>query len=505
MATKRSTKRGDTPVDADSLVQQSLKYAEDIAKLYEDERSKRQELEIANDKLRVEIAERKKTEAALRESEERFRTVFEAAQECMYIKNRALTYILVNPAMGNLFQVPAAELVEKTDEELYGSEAGLHLRETDLRVLGGESIEEEYTRSIKGVARTFLETRVPLHNADGEIVGLCGVARDITDRKRIEQAPPVTGLRYPSSAMQKTLEKALLAASRGSIVLLLGESGCGKDFLARFIHDHSDRSRGPFFTINAASVARELAESELFGYEPGAFTGARGRKRGLLELAEGGTLFLNEIGELSESLQAKLLTFLDTRTFTRVGGEKSISVNARLITATNKDLENEVAGGRFRRDLFYRINVLTIAIPPLRERSEDIPVLVEFLVSELQKEIRLNAPVDFEPRAMDALAAYDWPGNVRELRNVVERALILSGGGKITVAELGLGEAEQAWKFSAEFPEGRSLNDVTADLKRALVIEALRRTGGNRVAAAALLDISRNSLNHYIRALEIAE
>ncbi|MBM4329206.1 MAG: PAS domain S-box protein [Deltaproteobacteria bacterium] len=505
MAAKRTTKQNDTAVDADSLAQQSLKYAEDIARLYEDERTKRQELEIVNDKLRVEVAERRKTEAALRESEERFRAVFEAAQDCMYIKNRALSYILVNPAMENLFQMPASELIEKTDEELYGGEAGLHLREIDLRVLSGESIEEEYTRSVKGMARTFLETRVPLHTADGEIIGLCGVARDITDRKRIGQTPPVASLRYPSLAMRKTLEKALLAASRGSIVLLLGESGCGKDYLARFIHDHSDRARGPFFTINAASVSRELAESELFGYEPGAFTGARGRKRGLLELAEGGTLFLNEIGELSERLQAKLLTFLDTRTFTRVGGEKTVSVNARLITATNKDLESEVAEGRFRRDLFYRLNVLTIAIPPLRERREDIPVLVEYLVSELQKEIRLNAPVEMAPSAMDALMAYEWPGNVRELRNVVERALILSGGGKMTVAELGLSEPDQAWKFTAAFPEGRSLNDVTADLKRALVVEALHRTGGNRVAAAALLDISRNSLNHYIRALGIVE
>lgn len=305
--------------------------------------------------------------------------------------------------------------------------------------------------------------------------------------------------------MQLTLEKALLAASRGSIVLLLGESGSGKDYLARFIHDHSERSNGPFFTINAASVAPELAESELFGHESGAFTGARGRKRGQLELAEGGTLFLNEIGELSPNLQAKLLTFLDTRTFTRVGGEKSISVNARLITATNRDLEKDVSEGRFRRDLYYRLNVLTIKIPSLRDRPEDIPILVQHILEDLQREIRLSAPPELDPKALEALKGYDWPGNVRELRNVLERALILSGGGRITLSALGIGDTEKTWSFTTAFPEGRSLNEVTVELKRSLVVEALRRTGGNRVAAAALLDISRNSMNHYLRTLGIED
>jgi two-component system, NtrC family, response regulator AtoC len=164
-----------------------------------------------------------------------------------------------------------------------------------------------------------------------------------------------------------------------------------------------------------------------------------------------------------------------------------------------------VAEGKFRRDLYYRINVLSIRLPALRERREDIPVLVEELLADLQKEIPLTAPVQFEPGTMEALAAYHWPGNVRELRNVLERALILSGGDKISRTELGLGAGRQTWTFSTAFPEGRSLNEVTADLKRSLVLEALHRTGGNRGAAAALLDISRNSLNHYLRTLGIAD
>ena len=173
-------------------------------------------------------------------------------------------------------------------------------------------------------------------------------------------------------------------------VLLLGESGTGKDYLARFIHNHSSRAEGPFFAINCAAVSPELAESELFGHESGAFTGARGRKRGLLELAQQGTLLLNEIGELLPALQAKLLTFLDTRSFTRVGGEVNVSVDARLIAATNRDLEKEVSEGRFRNDLFYRLNVLSIRVPALRERIEDIPILAREIIALLVAEMDLS-------------------------------------------------------------------------------------------------------------------
>ena len=181
-----------------------------------------------------------------------------------------------------------------------------------------------------------------------------------------------------------------MAAKKNSTILLLGESGSGKDYIAKYIHEHSDRSGWPYFSINCAAIPSELAESELFGHEKGAFTGAVAQKRGLLELAEGGTLLLNEIGELSPLLQAKLLTFLDTRAFTRVGGVKEIIVNVRLLAATNRDLWKEVQEGRFRSDLFYRINVLTIKIPPLRERTEDIPVLVEEILSQLHLEYRIK-------------------------------------------------------------------------------------------------------------------
>lgn len=497
----------DTIKDLDEralLIKQSLKYAEDIAKVYEEEKEKRRDLEIANRQLLKEIEERRRAEEALRDSEQRFRTIFESATDCIFLKDRSLRYTHVNPAMESLFQRPRSNIVGRTDEELYGKEAARSLAAIDRRVFAGETIEGEHTRPVNGVLTTFLETKVPLMDQTGTVTGLCGIARNITDRKRIKPVAPAQISEYPSRAMRAAIERARLVASQDTIVLLLGESGSGKDYLANFIHAASDRANGPFFAINCASVAPEIAESELFGHEAGAFTGAHTRKRGLLELAEGGTIFLNEIGELALRLQAKLLTFLDTKSFTRVGGEKTISVNARLIAASNRDLEYDAVQGHFRQDLFYRLNVLSIRIPPLRERTEDIPVLVEQITAQLQKEIRLVSPPVFAREVMDALATYDWPGNVRELRNVLERALIISGGGRITPEVLGMGPARKEWAFEAHFPEGETLNSVTRELKRSMVTEALRRAAGSPTAAARLLGISRNSINHYISSLGIA-
>ncbi len=240
----------------------------------------------------------------------------------------------------------------------------------------------------------------------------------------------------------------------------------------------------------------------------GSFTGALARKRGLLELAEGGTLLLNEIGELSLPLQSKLLTFLDTRKFTRVGGEKEISVNARLIAATNRSLAQEVSAGRFRGDLFYRLNVFPITVPPLRERREDIPLIIGEVLQELQKDLQVPriSPIDNE--MMEALMGYNWPGNVRELRNVLERALMLSGHERITLRSLGISDSESTpveWSVMTTFPSNESLNDLVSDLKRTLINEALHRTGGNRQAAARLLGISRYSLKHYMKNLQIVD
>jgi two-component system, NtrC family, response regulator AtoC len=451
------------------------------------------------------VTRRKNAEDALRHNEERHRTIFESVQDLIFLTDTSLRITHVSPAVEKLVDKPASELLGMKAEEILDRDSSEYVRGLGARVLQGESIDLEHVIRINGVPITFHAFVVPLRDAEGKITGLCGVAQDITDRTKREFSSPRLADEYPSEAMRATLNKARLVAAGNSTVLLLGESGSGKDYVAKYIHDHSKRADGLYYSVNCASIVPELAESELFGHEKGSFTGAYTRKRGLLELAEGGTLLLNEIGELSLPLQAKLLTFLDTRHLTRVGGEKSIPVNARLIAATNKDLEKEAEDGRFRKDLLYRLDVMSIVIPPLRERIEDIPVLVREIMARLQADLQLHELPAIDASTMKRLQSYHWPGNVRELRNVLERGLILSDRGGIHLAGLP-GDANSAdWSFTTKFPADRSLNDVTYDLKRSLVVEALRRSRGRRQAAARLLGISRDSLKHYMKALGLKD
>jgi two-component system response regulator AtoC len=455
------------------------------------------------------ITSRKRAEQALRESEQRFRAIFEGAEDYIFLKDRSLRYTDVNPAVEKLFGLPKSKIIGQRNKDLFGKEGSKQAEQTDSRVLEGATIEGEQTRTIDGIPRIFLYTKSPLRDNSGEVVGILAISRDITERKKVEVHPEITQ-EYPSKAMRSTLKSAILAG-KGATVLLTGESGSGKDYLARYIHDHSDRASGPYFSVNCAAISEGLAESELFGHERGSFTGAVGRKRGLLELAEGGTLLLNEIGELSLQLQSKLLTFLDTRKFVRVGGEKEISVNARLIAATNRDLEKEVEGGTFRKDLFYRLNVFSIAAPPLRERREDIPILVREILSKLRSEMEIAGVPTIDASFMSAFKKYDWPGNVRELRNVLERALMFSRGGKLDLADLEFCNVdkelphEQESSFTVSFPSNKSLNEMTQDLKRFLINAALRQSRGKRQAAARLLKISRDSLKHYMKTLGYSE
>jgi PAS domain S-box-containing protein len=448
-------------------------------------------------------AAKEKAEMARRESERRFRAIFEGAQDYIFLQDRSLRFTLANPAVENLFGLPASKIAGMRHEDLFGEESAAPVGELNARVLQGETIEGEHTRTVNGVPMTFLETRSPLRDDAGEIVGIFTVSRDITERRRVEFSPLEPDDAYPSEAMRTTLTLARAAAQQDSTILLLGESGSGKDYLARHIHKISRRAGGPYFSVNCAAIAPQLAESELFGHEKGSFTGAQSRKRGLLELAEGGTLLLNEIGELSLLLQAKLLTFLDTKKFTRVGGEKEISVDARLIAATNRDLQKEVEAGRFRNDLFYRINVMSITVPPLRQRPEDLPILTREILSKLRAESRLAIPTSVDTAAIERLKNYDWPGNVRELRNVLERAAILSNGGAIELAGLKLhvdkGTPNQEWSFTTTFPFDGTLQDVADELTKSLLVEALRLSGGNKKKAAQTLGIARDSLYRFLK------
>ncbi len=315
---------------------------------------------------------------------------------------------------------------------------------------------------------------------------------------------------YPSTAMRKTLEVCTQVAAGQGNVLLTGESGVGKNYLAGLIHKMSNRGQGAFFDVNCASLSPSLIESELFGHEPGAFTGAKGRKRGLLELSHKGTLFLDEIGDMPLHLQAKLLSFLDTQTLRRVGGEKVIEVDSRVIVATNRNLKELVEKGAFREDLFYRLNVVSIRVPPLRERIEDVPVLVNEMCQKICSDMGLLKVPEISGPVMEKLENYSWPGNVRELKNALERAIMLSPD-KENITEISMdsssaeniGAKAEKPLFQVTFPEnGLRIKDISNEVDRVLVKEALRRAPTKK-EAARLLGITRDSLSHYIKRLNL--
>ncbi len=302
-----------------------------------------------------------------------------------------------------------------------------------------------------------------------------------------------------SEAMVRLLETVAQVAPSEATVLITGESGAGKELIAGAVHFNSPRKNGPFVKMNCAAITESLLESELFGHEKGAFTGAHRRKEGKFEQADGGSLFLDEVSEMSLSMQVKLLRVLQEREFARVGGEDIIKVDVRVISATNKDLMQEIEPGRFREDLYYRLNVVALNVPPLRERNEDIPLLAgHFLTTFAEKN---HKPIrGFSPQAMDQLLRYAWPGNVRELMNTVERAVVLSRDEYIDEEDLpfhikdGLADAVADSPLSA--PEtGHSLEEV----EKGTILKTLELTGGNKSEAARRLGITRKTLHKKLK------
>jgi DNA-binding NtrC family response regulator len=302
-----------------------------------------------------------------------------------------------------------------------------------------------------------------------------------------------------SALMQQAVDVAKKAAASRATVLLLGESGCGKEIFARAIHNWSERRPEPFIAINCVGLSRELLESELFGHERGAFTGAHRLKKGKMELAHRGTVLLDEVGDISPDLQAKLLRFLQERDFERVGGTRPISVDVRIIGATNRDLDSAVKEGRFREDLYHRLNVVPITLPPLRERREDIPELAAYFVERFSRETKKRVP-EISPEAMDRLRGYAWPGNVRELANVIERALVLGPGPTITPRDL---PPRVVAATTDQAADGGSYQAAVNAYRRELIVNALARTGGNRAAAAVALGLHRTHLMRLLKALAI--
>jgi DNA-binding NtrC family response regulator len=299
--------------------------------------------------------------------------------------------------------------------------------------------------------------------------------------------------------MKHLLQLARRAAASNSTILLLGESGTGKEIFARRIHEWSPRATHPFTVVNCVAIPDQLLESELFGHEKGAFTGAHQLKRGKFEVADRGTVFLDEIGEVPASIQTKLLRVLQDHEFERVGGTRSIKADIRVIAATNSDLEQAVKEGRFREDLYYRLNVVSITLPPLRDRREDIPPLIEHFLRKYARE--LNKPMKRLTRdALDGLIAYHWPGNVRELENVVERAMVLSIGEEIGLDDL---PSQIASGPRREPFRGKGFHEAAKEFKRWMIQDAIRQSHGNQTRAAELLGLQRTYLAKLVRLLGI--
>jgi two-component system, NtrC family, response regulator len=335
-----------------------------------------------------------------------------------------------------------------------------------------EALKVVIARAIR-VSQFERQNRAKLSTADSEFEGMLGSC----------------------SKMQTVFQDIRKVAVSNAAVLITGESGTGKELAARAIHNLSQRKDGPFVAINCGAIPESLLESELFGHEKGAFTGAHAQRSGRLEMAQGGTLFLDEIGEISPAIQVKILRFLQDQVIERVGGRRSITVDARVICATNSDLRDAMAKGEFREDLYYRIGVLSVELPPLRERNGDIKLLANAILEKFAAEH--NKTMTFSPKTIEAMEAYKWPGNVRELENQLKRAVVMVEGKQIMPRDLALNGQYTEY-------QGMGLNEVRENIERDLIEQAIERNRGNLTRCAEELQISRSTLYELIAKLRIA-
>jgi DNA-binding NtrC family response regulator len=371
----------------------------------------------------------------------------------------------------------------------------------EVILLTGQGTIESAVEAMRLGAYNYLTKPFPLRDLETQIEKAFDRGRLQKENQQLrvllERSQPSGSMVGQSPAMQEVFRLIERAGPSDKAILIQGESGTGKELVARAIHDQSDRAEKPFVAVNCAAIPENLLESELFGHVKGAFTGAVHNKDGLFETADGGTLFFDEIGELPAPLQVKLLRVIQEKSIRRVGGNTDRRVDVRIVAATNRCLEDEVAAGRFREDLYYRLNVIQIALPPLRERPEDVPLLVQHFIEKYAAELRREIE-GCSDEALEALLAYPFPGNVRELENVVERAVALTRDPVIRPDVLPPAVLRPAAAASeSRIPAGGvDLDQLVADYERGLILEALDRTGGVKKRAASLLGVSFRSFRY---------
>jgi len=436
--------------------------------------------------------------------QEQLDAIIDSSYDGLWICDREGKVIRINRASEKINDIKAHEVVGRKMEELVSE--GMIDRSVTLEVLKSRTPVTMIQRLRSG--KQILVTGTPIFDQQGEIDLVVVNERDITElnrlRAELEQSRALAR-RYRSEirnlhlqktlldevvirseSMQRVLNTAMKVAGFDSVVLIQGESGVGKSFFAKLIHRASKRRDGPFIRVDCAAIPESLIESELFGYEEGAFTGARARgKPGQFELAEGGTLFLDEVGDLPMNVQVKLLRFLEENELIRIGGIKARKLNVRVIAATQRNLENMVREGQFRKDLFFRLNVVPLQIPPLRERVDDIPPLIHFFLRKFNRMCCTNKVI--APRAVDCLCRYPFPGNVRELSNLIERLVVLTPGDHIDVEDLPAHVRIKAFDKHLDMIEsGWNLSKAVARLERDMIIRALKFFGSQRRAAGPL-------------------
>jgi PAS domain S-box-containing protein len=427
--------------------------------------------------------------------------VFDQLSDALVLYDPEFRITGVNRSAEKLFGMASEEMLGKHCQEIFNCsvcEPGCGML-VGLNQPAGAPHSTVRLRMENGMERLVVMRTTQMFDEEGQLSGVVATIKDVTE----ESAPQKREVIAESPAMRDVLNFVRrVAASEATTILLEGENGTGKDLVAKTLHYQSTRQAEPFIAINCAAIPDSLLESELFGYEKGAFTDARAQKRGIFELADKGTLFLDEVGEIPLMLQAKLLRVLEEQSFRRLGGLKDIQLDLRVIAATNKNLREAVKEGAFRQDLYFRLNVIQILIPPLRDRADDIVPLTRFFIEHYNRKFKRNIE-GVSDAAAKLLLYHDWPGNVRELRNAIERAMILEESSLITPPSLPIaisrpdGDALSHDTVATEAApvDGMSLEDN----ERSLLVRALEKTNGNQTQAARLLRVTRDTLRYKMK------